>query len=129
MVHISAVGSNSGERIGKVSDVLAVGQEVKVRVVSFDKEKRRIGLSMKEFVEAEDGGRAPAAGRRQGQEREERSFDTEDNAFKMASEELDELTIEDEEYKSMSAFDAAFARAAQVASLKAEGKKFAAKML
>ena len=32
-------------------DVLTEGQEVKVRVVSFDGEKRRIGLSMRPWVE------------------------------------------------------------------------------
>jgi len=45
MVHISEVAK---ERIEKVSDVLKVGQKVKVKVVTVDKERGRIGLSIKQ---------------------------------------------------------------------------------
>jgi polyribonucleotide nucleotidyltransferase len=43
LVHISEI---SRERVGKVSDVLAVGQEVRVKVVGFD-DRGKIKLSMK----------------------------------------------------------------------------------
>merc|ERR1719453_1614334 len=48
LVHISQVQEGG---VGKVSDVLKEGQEVKVRVTSVDKSKRRIGLSMLEWSE------------------------------------------------------------------------------
>jgi ribosomal protein S1 len=44
MVHISEV---SDRRIDKVSDELKVGQKVKIKVVSIDEERGRIGLSIK----------------------------------------------------------------------------------
>jgi small subunit ribosomal protein S1 len=50
LLHISAIQEGG---VGKVSDVLKIDQEVQVRVVSFDKGKRRIGLSMKPWVEGE----------------------------------------------------------------------------
>ena len=45
MVHISEIAP---QRIETVSSVLKVGQEVKVKVVSVDKERGRIGLSIKQ---------------------------------------------------------------------------------
>jgi polyribonucleotide nucleotidyltransferase len=45
MVHISEIAS---ERIAKVSDVLKIGQKVKVKVVTVDAERGRIGLSIKQ---------------------------------------------------------------------------------
>merc|ERR1711871_4162 len=50
LVHISEVSEG---RINSVEEVVAVGQEVQVRVVSVDKSKGRIGLSMKAYVEPE----------------------------------------------------------------------------
>lgn len=44
LVHISQV---SEERIDKIKNVLAVGQEVTARVIKIDKGERRIGLSIK----------------------------------------------------------------------------------
>ncbi len=44
LVHISQV---SEERIDKIKNVLAVGQEVTSRVIKIDKSERRIGLSIK----------------------------------------------------------------------------------
>lgn len=44
MVHISQL---SEEHVGKVKDVLKVGQEVEARVINVDKTERRIGLSIK----------------------------------------------------------------------------------
>ena len=45
LVHISQVANR---RINKISDVLSVGQEVKVRISEIDS-RGRINLSMKEF--------------------------------------------------------------------------------
>lgn len=51
MVHISEVAS---KRIDKVSDVLSVGQTVKVKVLSVDRERGRIALSIKQNGETTD---------------------------------------------------------------------------
>lgn len=47
LVHISEL---SESRVNSVSDVLAVGQAVKVRVSSIDKKRNRISLSMKQWA-------------------------------------------------------------------------------
>jgi len=47
MVHISQVSHN---RIEKISDVIKVGDIVKVKVMEVDKEKNRVSLSMKELL-------------------------------------------------------------------------------
>ncbi|MDO4558693.1 MAG: S1 RNA-binding domain-containing protein, partial [Planctomycetia bacterium] len=44
LVHISEI---SYSRVGRVADLLSEGETVRVRVTSFDRENRRIGLSMK----------------------------------------------------------------------------------
>ncbi len=44
LIHISQL---SAERVEKVKDVLAVGQEVEARVIKVDRDERRIGLSIK----------------------------------------------------------------------------------
>jgi small subunit ribosomal protein S1 len=44
LVHISQI---SEERVGKVKDVLKVGQDVTARVIKINKSERRIGLSIK----------------------------------------------------------------------------------
>lgn len=44
MVHISQI---SAQRIGKVSDVLHVGDKVKVKIVDIDRDRGRISLTMK----------------------------------------------------------------------------------
>ncbi len=46
LVHLSEI---SWERIQHPSEVLKVGQEVKVKVISIDKEKKRIGLSLRQL--------------------------------------------------------------------------------
>jgi polyribonucleotide nucleotidyltransferase len=51
MVHISQV---SHERIAKVSDILKVGDKVKVKVMEVDKEKGRVSLSIKELLPKPD---------------------------------------------------------------------------
>jgi polyribonucleotide nucleotidyltransferase len=48
MVHISQV---SKDRINKVSDILKIGDTVKVKVTAVDSEKGRISLSMKELLD------------------------------------------------------------------------------
>ncbi len=48
MVHISEI---SPQRIERVSDALKVGQKVKVKVVTVDKERGRIGLSIKQAAD------------------------------------------------------------------------------
>ena len=48
MIHISEF---SNERIPNVSDVVKVGDPIKVKVVSVDKERGRIGLSVKALTE------------------------------------------------------------------------------
>ncbi|MFH1066482.1 MAG: 30S ribosomal protein S1 [bacterium] len=51
LVHISQI---SEERVGKVKDVLKIGQEVSARVIKINKAERRIGLSIKAASYSED---------------------------------------------------------------------------
>jgi small subunit ribosomal protein S1 len=51
LIHLSEF---SRERIEKPSDVVAIGDEVKVRVIKIDSEDRKIGLSMRAFHEAQE---------------------------------------------------------------------------
>jgi predicted RNA-binding protein with RPS1 domain len=51
LVHISEI---QDERVNKVSDVLSEGQEVQVRILSVDKKRNRVSLSMKPAGEAID---------------------------------------------------------------------------
>jgi small subunit ribosomal protein S1 len=46
LVHLSEI---SWDRINHPSEVLKVGQEVKVKIISIDKEKKRIGLSIRQL--------------------------------------------------------------------------------
>lgn len=48
LVHITEI---SDENIAKASDVLSVGQKVKVKVLNVDKEAKKLSLSIKEAVE------------------------------------------------------------------------------
>jgi small subunit ribosomal protein S1 len=50
LVHISQL---SNERTDSVEKVVKVGQEVQVRIINFDKSKKRLSLSMKEWTEPE----------------------------------------------------------------------------
>ncbi|MBU0731259.1 polyribonucleotide nucleotidyltransferase [Patescibacteria group bacterium] len=52
MVHISQVSYN---RINKISDVIKPGELVKVKVMEVDKERGRIGLSIKELLPKPEG--------------------------------------------------------------------------
>jgi small subunit ribosomal protein S1 len=51
LVHISQI---SEQRVDKVKDALAIGQEVEARVVKVDRDARRIGLSVKAVNMTED---------------------------------------------------------------------------
>lgn len=51
LVHISRI---SKQRIEKVSDVLNVGQEVKVKILEIDFEKKRIALSIKDAADEQE---------------------------------------------------------------------------
>merc|ERR1712039_59209 len=82
LVHISAIQEGG---VGKVEDVLSEGQQVQVRVVSFDSAKRRIGLSMKPWAENSE----EAAPRRQRRSRDD--ADQDDAAFQMTEDELADL--------------------------------------
>ena len=57
LIHISQI---STERVGKPEDVLAIGQEVQVKIIDIDFEKKRVSLSMRALMEdgqeAEDSG-------------------------------------------------------------------------
>ena len=48
LVHITEI---TDENIAKASDVLTVGQNVKVKVLSVNKEDKKLSLSIKEAVE------------------------------------------------------------------------------
>ncbi len=48
LVHLSEI---SWDRIEHPSEVLKVGQEVQVKIISIDKEKRRIGLSIRQLLD------------------------------------------------------------------------------
>lgn len=51
LIHISQI---SDERIAKPQDVLEIGQEVRVKIINIDEDKKRISLSMKEAGEYTD---------------------------------------------------------------------------
>ncbi len=53
LVHISEI---STERVEKVSDALSVGQEVEVKLIDVDYEKKRISLSMKALLSGKADG-------------------------------------------------------------------------
>lgn len=52
LIHISEL---SVERVNNVSDVVELGQNVKVRVTSTDRKRNRISMSLKPFVEQTEG--------------------------------------------------------------------------
>ena len=118
LVHISQVQEGG---VGQVSDVLTVGQEVKVRVTNVDVAKRRIGLSMLEWREPSErpqrGGRGGGGGG---------GFGDDDKEFKMTVEELEALTVGDD---FSSPFEAAFERAEFVQQAKSGKKKYAKQLL
>jgi len=120
LVHISSIQEGG---VGKVEDVLSIGQEVQVRITQVDKSKRRIGLSMLAWSEEGEqrqrrgggGGGGGATG-----------FGEADKEFHMTAEELEGLAVGDE---FDSPFEAAFARAALVTEAKTTKKKYASQVL
>ena len=117
LVHISQIQDGG---VGKVEDVLSIGQEVKVRIQSVDKAKRRISLSMREWTEkSEDSGRPMRGGADSG-------FGESDKAFHMSSDELETLTVSDE---FTSPFDTALDRMKYVQATKAAKGKYARQVL
>jgi len=115
LVHISQVQEGG---VGKVSDVLTVGQEVQVRVTQVDKSKRRIGLSMLEWKERPARGGGGFGG--------DVGFGEADKEFQMSAEEVEALTVGDE---LPGAFEAAFERAAFVQKTKAAKQKYTRQVL
>ena len=51
LVHISEISS---EQVGKVTDVLNIGNEVKAEIISIDPRERKIGLSIKALARSEE---------------------------------------------------------------------------
>ena len=58
LLHVSQI---SKEHITKPSDVLAKGQEITAKIVSFDEEKQKISLSIKELLKGDDDAADEAA--------------------------------------------------------------------
>ena len=58
LIHISEI---SQSRVNNVSDVLSVGQNVKVRVLTTDRKRNRISMSLKDYSEDADDGRTDFA--------------------------------------------------------------------
>ncbi|MDE7363072.1 MAG: bifunctional 4-hydroxy-3-methylbut-2-enyl diphosphate reductase/30S ribosomal protein S1 [Oscillospiraceae bacterium] len=50
LIHISQI---STERVANIASVLAVGQEVEVKIIEIDEEKNRVSLSIKALMESE----------------------------------------------------------------------------
>jgi len=109
LVHISQIQEGG---VSAVADVLSAGQEVQVRIIKVEPDKRRIGLSMLPWV--------PEAERPQRKKRESSNFDTDDTEFHLSSEELEALTDGDEFEESP--FDTAFTRMQATQEAKKAGK-------
>lgn len=59
LIHVSQI---SNERVGKPSDVLAVGQEVTVKITEIDYDNKRVSLSMKALLDPEEGNTSEESG-------------------------------------------------------------------
>eukprot|EP00325_Prymnesiales_sp_UTEX-LB-985_P022174 CAMPEP_0174726452 /NCGR_PEP_ID=MMETSP1094-20130205/47838_1 /TAXON_ID=156173 /ORGANISM="Chrysochromulina brevifilum, Strain UTEX LB 985" /LENGTH=337 /DNA_ID=CAMNT_0015928039 /DNA_START=32 /DNA_END=1045 /DNA_ORIENTATION=+ len=121
LVHISQIQEGG---VGKVSDVLTIGQEVQVRIVKVEKEKRRIALSMKEW--SEQSAKEERAGRKGGGRSFDSGFGEADKEFHMSAEDIETLSVGDE---FSSPFDQALSRAAYVKEVKQSKGKYAAQVL
>ena len=119
LVHISQIQDGGVKSVG---DVLTVGQEVQVRVTNVDKAKRRIGLSMRPWVEQAEksskGGESGEEGGRSGGFSGEGWMYASDG---VTAEELATMNAGDE---FTSPFDFAMARSAAVAAKKAKKEKY-----
>jgi len=118
LVHISQIQEGGVKSVG---DVLAIGQEVQVRVVQVDAAKRRIGLSMKPWSDKPERNERPQRGGGG-----MTSFGEADKEFQMSSDELETLTVGDD---LPSPFEAAFERATVVQKAKEAKGKYAVQVL
>jgi len=114
LLHISAIQEGG---VKSVADVLKVGQEVQVRVVSFEKAKRRIGLSMKPYVEGSQQDKPRKRSRRDSD-----GFDDDDEP-PMSEEELEKLAVGLDE-PPISSFETAFEFAAMRQEAKQQKQKY-----
>jgi small subunit ribosomal protein S1 len=81
LIHVSEI---SEQRIATPSDVLAVGDTVKARIIGINEEKHQVRLSMRSLLEPPDvpPSREPSSGRRRGGgKRRDRDRDRVDRAF------------------------------------------------
>lgn len=118
LVHISQIQDGG---VGKVEDVLSIGQEVKVRIQSVDKAKRRISLSMREWTEKSEGSGRPMRGGGG-----DAGFGEADKAFHMSADDLETLTVSDE---FTSPFDAALDRLKEIEDTKAAKGRYGRRVL
>ncbi len=90
LVHISQI---SHEHIATPGDVLKVGQQIKVKVLSVDPDKKRLALSIKALTEAPEEEKKPAPSSRPSRSRSHRPAS--DNAIKNAPDEETGFTLGD----------------------------------
>merc|ERR1719281_1634517 len=85
VLHISQIRDGY---LGDVEDALSIGQEVQVRVTELDKQKKRVGLSMKEWKEPGTEDEEEKKGKRRGGGG---GLGGDDAPFRMTDAELEEL--------------------------------------
>ena len=85
LVHISQCATT---RVAKVEDAVKVGEEVKVKVLGVDPEKKRISLSIRQVLEPE----APAAEKEAAPEAEYEVVATDDKVAEQFAEAVEEVT-------------------------------------
>ena len=73
LLHVSEL---SHDRVNKPEDVVQVGQELTLKVIKLDPEERKIGLSLRAFLEGQGGGTVEDEGNR-GRKRRRREGDEE----------------------------------------------------
>lgn len=112
LCHISQIQDGG---VSTVEDVLSPGQEVQVRIINVDLDKRRIGLSMRPWVAEED---RPKRRPR----RDDGAPGGDDSEFQLSSEELEAMVTGDE---VVSVFESAFGRMETANAAKKAGKKYA----
>jgi ribosomal protein L24 len=108
LLHISQIRDGY---LGDVEDALSTGQEVQVRVTELDKQKKRVGLSMKEWKEPGTEDEEEKKGKRRGGGgRGGGGFGEDDAPFRMNDAELEELNAGFNDEPEDTVFGAAFAR-------------------
>jgi len=109
LLHISQIRDGY---LGDVEDALSIGQEVQVRVTELDKQKKRVGLSMKEWKEPGTEDEEEKKGKRRGGGggRGGGGFGEDDAPFRMTDAELEELNAGFNDEPEDTVFGAAFAR-------------------